>query len=521
MNLSDFKILKEDAENYHLEHPSGKRMSVSKALLSGSAKKAIEKMCSGGEVQKFDDGGTVQPPAALAAEPVADAPAAAPVAEVPSSIAAPVAEAPVAAAPVAPGGASGSWEPAPPAAAAIPPPAPTSTDPLIAKGLSTDQLLTKEQGDISDLAKSQVGEAGAATKAYSDYNKAMADRMTPDQLMQSYKSKDDALMKSYLDHKIDPNSYVNHMSTPSKISAGISMIFGGLAQGLIGGKNPGMEWLQNSINQDIESQKNEQGKSYNLWKMNRDAMGDDMRANMATQNQMWTGVQAKIAQAAAAAQAPAAKFRAQQAINDIEKQKIQNRQTLGLLSQGSNGGYSNANPLDLVNSMVPEAQRKDVAKEIGQAQSAVKIEGNLKGLFDQAKEDARPATGMSMTSLLNTVPGYHPQSVNNLVALFDPLIHDNEGRINELEQQHIQALIPKFGDSDERVEQKWKGLTEFINHKKEAPLAKTNGIDINRFSSTTDNPMARLNPRDQMAVQWAKANPRDPMSMKILKANGM
>lgn len=503
MNLNDFKMVNDDKNYYHLAHPSGKKMSVAKALLSGSAKKAIEKMCAGGEVQHYDEG-TGPIPESLAVEPAAvpDALAVAPtqnVSAVPVEVAAPQPQPVVAVRPQV-----------------------QPMDPLIQKGISTDQLLNQDQQNAMALGKAQQGAAGQEGKAFADFNKAAAQNMADHKAAEmAFKAKDDTLMGEYLNNKIDPDRYIHNMGTGSKIAAGISMIFGGLGQGLIGGKNPAVEWLNNAVNQDIESQKNEQGKTMNLWKMNREAMGDDQRANLATQNQLWTGVQAKLAQAGAGAKSAEAKFRAQQAVNDIEKQKVQNRTRLGLLTQGASGGTSTANPLDLVNDMVPKDEQKDVSKEIGQAQSAVKIEGNLKQLFDQAKNDARPATGMSTTSLLNAVPGYHPQSVNNLVALFDPLIHNNEGRINELEQQHIQALIPKFGDSDERVEQKWKGLQEFINHKKEAPLARKNGIDINNFSSTSDDVVSRLAPHDQAAVQWAKANPSNPSSAKILKANGL
>ena len=50
------------------------------------------------------------------------------------------------------------------------------------------------------------------------------------------------------------------------------------------------------INRDIDAQKNSQERAGNLWKMNRQALGDDLSADLATKNQMLTGVKYKLEQ---------------------------------------------------------------------------------------------------------------------------------------------------------------------------------------------------------------------------------
>lgn len=497
MDLSNFKILKEDADNFHIEAPSGHKMSVHKALLSGPAKSMIKKMCSGGEVQKFDDGGDVVPASLSINAPDAVIPDPAAIPEsvaqsVPAAIAAPAE--PVSTGPV--------QEVAP-------------ADPIMQKGMSMDQLLSKEQNDVADLSKAQIGEAGAQSKAYKEYNDKMAEMQSPQEVMDSYKAKDEQLMKSYLDQKIDPDNYIHHMSTGSKIKAGIAMALGGLGAGLTGGPNQAMEWFKGAIDRDMEAQKNDQGKNYNLWRMNRDAMGDNMRANMATKNQMWTGVQAKIAMAAANAQAPVAKFHAQQMIDDIEKQKISNRQTMGLMTQGMQGGgsFSTADPAQLVQQMVPKELQPKAYEEIGAAQETVKNAPGILKAFDNAANNIHA---------VDIIPGMQNVDQKAMHTLLGPTFKDVEGTVRQAAMDNLFGNVtPQVGDNANTINVKRGALMGYLKSKSSAPINKGNGVDLSRFSSTSMDPMARLNSSDQRAVNWAKANPSNPNSAKILKANGI
>jgi hypothetical protein len=544
MDLNSFKLLKEDGENYHLEHPSGKRLSVSKALLSGPAKKAIEKMCAGGEVQKLEGGGfvdTVQKYMAPDFHAAEQAKSQKVTTVLPNNGTA----APTQARGYADGGSVLDDPSLPPIDQGPPPeamgslsarpstadlvsaqaqpvaqPAQQQPEPLIQHGISQDQLLSQEQGQIADLAKAQGAEAGATTKAYSEYNKAMDKMQTPNDIVAHFKIKDDELMKSYLDHKIDPNNFVKHMSTGSKIAAGISMIFGGIGQGLIGGKNPGMEWLHNAISNDIEAQKNEQGKGYNLWRMNRDAMGDDMRANIATQNQMWTGVQAKVAQAAAAAQAPVAKFRAQQMINEIEKQKIQNRMTLGLMSQGmtgpGGGQFSAADPAQLVQQMVPKELQPKVYEEIGRAQNVARNKEEILSAFDRAANE---------NTVMRTGAGFlrTPGSVMALHQLMLPNFKQIDGTVRQAAMdESFHNLTPAPGDTEGKIAEKRKALIGWMESEAAAPISKGNMLDLSRFQSTSMAPIARLPSEQQQIYQWAKAHPNtEKGKMALDKFKGM
>jgi hypothetical protein len=88
--------------------------------------------------------------------------------------------------------------------------------------------------------------------------------------------------------KIDPKKYFRDMSTGSRIMTGVMMALQGFAHGLGRGADP-LAWLNTQIEQNIDAQKADlenkrQGvnDAANLYAINRQALGDDDRAKMAT-----------------------------------------------------------------------------------------------------------------------------------------------------------------------------------------------------------------------------------------------
>lgn len=71
--MKGFKVISEAEDSYHIKHDNGKAFTVNKSGLSSKAKEAIQKLCGGGSVMKYAEGGEVVPEA-LAPSPV-EAPA--------------------------------------------------------------------------------------------------------------------------------------------------------------------------------------------------------------------------------------------------------------------------------------------------------------------------------------------------------------------------------------------------------------------------------------------------------------
>lgn len=108
------------------------------------------------------------------------------------------------------------------------------------------------------------------------------------------------LQKGIATQKIDPNRIWTNTNTGNRVLANISLLLGGLSQGLTGGKsNPAMDVINNAIDRDIDAQKAELGKKQNLLSLNLAKYGRLDQAFQATKMQIMAVTQAQINQQAA------------------------------------------------------------------------------------------------------------------------------------------------------------------------------------------------------------------------------
>lgn len=504
MKLTDFKVKSNAEDSFHIAHPSGKSFTVLKKGLSPKAMEMIKKMCSGGDVQKFEGGGVAQPD--IAVNP-----------EAPQMIAAPV----VAEAPVETQSAPVTEQVVPneqPAVAEAPVADAAVSDPLVQASQQTANSLDKEEQNINRY----TGQIDQATKEQRSAQQELIDKQaalqTPQAIADSYKQKDAELMKHVMDSKIDPNRYMHNMSTGSKILSAIGLVLSGAGAGARG-TNLAYDHLQRAINDDIDSQKADQSKAMNLWRMNRENLHDDQATNLATQNQMLTLAQSKIAMAGATTQNAEAHFRAAEMVNKIEQQKAENRFKLGLIGQNGGGGQFNSNdPATLVPVLMahapPEAQKKAL-DEIESAENAVNNRQKILEAFDNSsKEQTVLKTG---AGLLRTSP-----NVGALHQLMLPSFKDIDSTVRQAAMDEtFHNLTPQSGDSEYKIQTKKQALINWLDSKKAAPTAKAYGIDLSHFRSTSTNPVAQLGPREQQYYSWAKAHPNSDVSQAFFKKYGI
>lgn len=466
---SHYKLVAEHPDHYEIhDERDGSKFPIAKSGLNLDMHAKLSK------IQRFDDGGTVQ------SDSVQDSP---------EQIAADASSLPPQT-----GGASGDWSNGAqgPSPASIPdapmqPPQQQNVDPIAAQAAAGNSALQAERASILAGAGAEGAQNQQTAQAYKDYSAKLDQQLTPQKIFENHKAADDQLLKSYMDKSVDPNRYFKNQGTGAKIASALGMIFSGIGSARTGQPNYAIEAINNAVNRDIEAQRQDQSKTMNLWKMNREATQDETQANLATQNQLLNSVKAKALQYEAQYAGPIARAKIAPMLAQIDQQMALNNRNRALLSASNSGGQSQIDPEKLVPMLVPQEHQKQALTEISQAKAAVGNENSIKDAFMQAAKDTRPATGRSMTSVLNTVPGYTPPSIKALNLLYDPLIHDNEGRINELEQKHVQANSPQWGDSDDTVQKKWQAIQDFINHKKQAVTANAFGINPARFSSTAGN----------------------------------
>jgi hypothetical protein len=544
MQLKDFQILKEDESSYHLTHPSGRKFTIEKKGLNEKAHSAIKKLprfACGGMVPRFDDGGEVPDPTeGLEPEgqgaflnqtptnnpiPIQTAhnfmdpeashsavdmlirdPKLSGAEAIAQTYATPAAAA-VDTAPASP------MDPTSGIAFSPPPPAP---NPLAEAANTTNGILSKQQDALKNYLGAESAANSDAAKALDVVSDKVAKLRLQNDIAADYKKKDDELRQAYENNTLDPDRYIKNMGTGSKILAAIGIALSGVGSGLSGQKNAALEQINSAIDKDIDAQKNEQSKSYNLWKMNREAMGSDLEANLATQNQLLTGVQVKVQRAALAGKSAEAKLRAAQLSLQLEEQKNQNRLKLAML-QGSGdngGGVSEADPALLVPEMVPKEHQKEVFDEIKNAQNVSRNwDKILKAFDDAAKENTVIKTGGGLRT---------PPSVKALHQLLLPNFKSIDGTVRQAAMDEtFKNVTPQAGDFKESQDIKRQALKDWMHSEIAAPTAKGFGIDLERFSKTSSNPIARLSPKEREFLAWAKANPKDPRAPLVLKKLGV
>ncbi len=423
MDLSNFKLLKEDNSSYHVGHPNGRKLVVGKQGLSPKAKAAIEKLR--GMRQKFDEGGDVAGPATgIAAE-------------------------------------------------AAPRDVANQTSPLIAANKAFEQ----EKVGVNAGAQAEGQQALAENAAIDKVQGGIDELPTQNDLFQKHQASQAALLQAYQDQKLDPNHYWDSKDTGSKITAGIGLLLSGMGSGTTGQPNLALGVINNAIDRDIEAQKNGQSKALNLYKLNQENYENESAANIATKNQMLTGLKYKVQQASNSFVGPLAKAKALQLTAQIDKEQAANNLKLSLMSP-----TSDVSPEQKVQFLVPPAQQKDVFTEIKQAQAAKQNGQALLEAFDQAAQDRRLLTGGHPIYAAGLAT---PPSIKALQNGVLPLIHDSEGRVNEYEAQTAQKLFPGQFDSDESVKANRDAFEQWIKGKAIAPTAKGFGIDLSKYPSTS------------------------------------
>lgn len=337
-------------------------------------------------------------------------------------------------------------------------------------------------------AQAKMGEMNA--KTYEDTSQKLQNFLdTSNQSVEDQSKTNDAIALDIQNTKLDPNRYYHNMSTGSKIGNAIAAIVGGIGAGASHTQNLALQSINDAIARDVEFQKMELGKKNSLLSYNLDKYKNMKTAQLATMTQLNAVAQGKIEANTArygglanqdASQAAVAQLKNQnlKGLSDL-KQSVFDQQLKQHLASGS---VEKDNPLDYVQYVVPGDKQKEVATELGKAQYASQNHKDLMDLWDKAqKEQTVMRTGFGAVDAPAT---------RELELLGDPLIHDQDGRVNEFEKNDFKRVLPSSGQSNARQKELRAGFEKFILGKRSAPLARTYGIDVDRFNATKGSPSA-------------------------------
>lgn len=345
-----------------------------------------------------------------------------------------------------------------------------------------------DKAGVPDLEKPLIAQKNAQTAAAAaeaDQGKAEVEALkaegdafaalpTANAIAEKYKAKDDQFAKAIASNQIDPQRYLHSLGTGQKILAGIGLILGGAGGGASGQSNLAAKMIENNINRDIEAQKNEQNKNMNLWKMNREEYGNDLAANLATQNQLLTGTKIKFMQAASSAKGPIAQANAMNANALIDQKIAENRFKLSLMHPTSDS--FGLDPAKKVSWLVPPDRQAKVFDEIDAAQNTTRNAPAILKAFDDAA---------SKVHAVDFVPGMESADQKAFHALLGPTFKDVEGTVRQAAMDNMfKNTTPQFGDDAMTKATKRQAVINYMTAKSSAPTASGYGINLEEYPST-------------------------------------
>ena len=517
LSLKKFKKMKEDKDWATLIHEDGHQLNIAKAPLSPIERKQLEALemhedkqyAKGGKVKHYDEGGKTDNTIDYANANYADQPtpenapygSGAPIPE-PSSVAsntnsqiADNTPSPQALNLTAASNPQSSDQAPVPSQQSVPGPA----TPVQSIGEAQNTGLAQEQ-EAEKQKAIEIGKEGAAKAAqYATLNQQLQDLDTQNDIKGDYDQKDAALERAYASKTLDPSKYWDTDNNPgghSKLLSGIGILVSALGQVGAGGTNTALDTIHNGIQQEIERQKDAQGQAMNLWKMNREHLGNDLAANLATYNQLASGAQYQIAQTAASAEGPIAKQIGNIAIAKLRQIKDANNFKRALMNPSSD----NPDPASRIQFLVPLERQQKVVDEMNAAKATVANAPGILEAFDQAAKEVRPLSGGTGTSLTAFVPGIKSAGQSALQARLGPTFQNLEGTVRQAAMDNSDHnMTPHFGDSDSTIATKRQSLTQYLTSKAaEGSASKSFGIDLTKFPSTNTAAIGNAQPQTKV-----------------------
>jgi hypothetical protein len=384
----------------------------------------------------------------------------------------------------------------------------------------------KRANMISNQAKAEAGILGGL-------DSKLAALPTQEDIIKKHADSEAAAFKAYQNAKIDPNHLYHNSSTSNKIVAGIGLLLSGIGAGLSGQPNMALKVMNDAIDRDIDAQKTDKASKQNLWRMNRERLGDDLSANLVTKNQLMMGAKYKLMQAASQFKGPQAQAEAAFANAQIDKEAAKNRAILAAMSKTteSTGGQdprSEAGHTNWLNTL-QQLQNQGVAAVapiIKEAEAKLlpgigttKIVPTDKDREALANNSATKAALSELQALATqgpTLPGSKADSVNKTKMAALQLQMKNSYQLGVLSETDYKMLDRLVSDPGAL----WTGKSlENLEATKKSVDQKTesvyNKLGVTPFSKSQQSPQVTE------ALKWVKANPNDPRAASILQKLGI
>ncbi len=336
-------------------------------------------------------------------------------------------------------------------------------------GLEMEAKAAQDQGEAQAklLGKQQGIQAAQQTDYQTHYRALDAERQ--------------ALQADIQNQHIDPNHFVNSMDGASKISTAIGLIASGMGGAMSHQGSMAADFLHKQIDNDIQAQKANLGKSENLLSANMRQFGNLRDATDMTRVMQSDILANKLRTEAAKQMGPMAKANLLKAAGELEMKSAPVLSQIAMrksLMSGMQAGR--VAPEAVIRMIVPEHEQAGATKELKEAQNMYKAKDNIISAFDKIAQ-------------LNTVGnrmGSPLQTPRQVAALKDPIVaglsKETAGRFTEQDAHMLDSLFPATGDDTTTLSTKRAQTIKLITEKLNFPELKKWGIDLSN-SGRYDN----------------------------------
>lgn len=544
MNLSDFKLLKEDDNSYDIGHPSGRAMKIAKQGMSDKAHEAIKKL----KGPSFEDGGETGDTSQDSGISIGGFP----ISQIPNLVsqgAQKFTDWMYGSNPNQPteGGASGATIGSAmgiadnQAAESQPTPAggimqavagnqpQTSALKTTDFGLSQspDRDITTQPSGFEQYIKGlkQAADITGRTekenaRLYQGAGDWLANQPSQMDIINQYADANQKFANLLASQQVDPNRYWHNKSTGSKILAGIGLLASGMGSGTTGQPNLALGVINKAIDNDIDAQKNAQNVTMNLWKMNREKMGSNLAADAAAKSQQLEIVKYIIAKNMAQSKSDMARAMLNQQIGQINYEQNRLHQMMGasqVLSGQVRPSMTEDQTVGLANNMKmlsPELSKSfedHYVPGVGIAQVPVKPEDREAfANYDELQKNIDAAKNFAAThgSVLNPLSAEAVQAegiMNNIKLQLPKLV--GTGRMNEFFSKKFDDLVKSPGAiNTPQAIQSFKDIEDQIKLHRSADISKLNVMPFAKPS------------QQQQAAQYVQQNINSPDPNVRMKA---
>lgn len=394
--------------------------------------------------------------------------------------------------------------------------------------------LKEEKAGLLQQAQAVSGQGAAEVNALDKLQEGLKALPSQQDVINQNKQKDDGLFQAYHDAKIDPNRLFHEADTSNKVLAGIGVFLSGIGSGLTGQPNLAIKTIDNAINRDIDAQKNDQSNKFNLWKMNRERLGSDLQANLATRNQMMTDVKYQLARAASQFKGPQAMAQYQMGVAKIDQELAQNNylrslltptsESIGGSSAGTEQAFLNHNKsLQLASNMSPI-----VAQQYKENEGKYIPSVGVASIVPTPAEKTELSSMSDLKRSLQNAVNFQQSGPGANIGAWSP---ENRRRANDIQQDVVTKMGPmlyglkRFNpELASRFESRAGNPGSFDAFGSNAAGYKQLLNDVQQRENVLHDHLGivpfQKAPVDMQAIDWAKRNSSDPRAIKILQANG-